>query len=130
MDDLESQLTPTDSETFREDRRKRLLRNRVMGFLVFIPLWLLSVVPLARESIDGRQGAAVVAVYLAVGALSLGAAAVIRGIYALLRKLRFWSPWVFVIAAVLAIAGYAVQSAGEEVVPVAVSQRGELSMTR
>jgi hypothetical protein len=46
---------------------------------------------MARESIDGRQGAAVVAVYLAVGALSLGAAAVIRGIYALLRKLRFWS---------------------------------------
>jgi hypothetical protein len=37
---------------------------------------------------------------------------------------------VFVIAAVLAIAGYAVQSAGEEVVPVAVSQRGELNMTR
>jgi hypothetical protein len=85
---------------------------------------------MARESIDGRQGAAVVAVYLAVGALSLGAAAVIRGIYALLRKLRFWSPWVFVIAAVLAIAGYAVQSAGEEVVPVAVSQRGELNMAR
>ena len=125
MDDLDSQLTPTDSETFREDRRKRLFRNRVVGFVVFIALWLLSVVPVARESIDGREGAAVVAVYLAVGALSLGVAAVIRGIYALLRKLRFWSPWVFVIAAVLAIAGYAVQSAGEEVVPVAVSQGGE-----
>jgi hypothetical protein len=122
MDDLGSQRIPTDSETYAEDRRTRRRRNRLVGFLVCIALWLVSVVPVARESIDGREGAAAVAVYLAVGALSLGVAAVIRGIYALLMRRRFWSPWVFVLAALLAIAGYAIQSAGEEVVPIAVRQ--------
>jgi len=56
-----------------------------------------------------------------VGAISLGVAAVIRGGYVLLRKRQFWSPWVFLVAAVVAIVGYTVQSAGEEV-PVADAQ--------
>jgi hypothetical protein len=103
-------------ETYVEDRRRRLQRGRVVGFAVGIALWLVSVVPLARESIDEREGAAVVGVYFAVAAITLGAAAVIRGVYALLGQ-RFWSPWVFLIAALLAIVGYAIQSAGEEVAP-------------
>jgi hypothetical protein len=119
MDDPGSQFTPGDEETYAEDRRRRLHRGRLVGFSVCIPLWVLSVVPLARESIDGHEGADVVFVYLVVGAISLGVAAVIRGIYALLMKRQFWSPWVFLIAAVLAIAGYAIQSAGDEVVPIA-----------
>jgi predicted membrane metal-binding protein len=70
---------------------------------------------------DGRESADAVLVYLAVGAISLGVAAVIRGGYVLLRKRRFWSPWLFVVAAVVAIVGYTVQSAGE-VAPVAGAQ--------
>jgi hypothetical protein len=71
-------------------------------------------VPLARESMEGREG---VLVYLTVGAISLGVAAVIRGVYVLLTKRRFLSPWMFVMAALVALAGSAVQGAGE--VPVA-----------
>ena len=67
-----------------------------MRFSVAIPLWVLSVVPLAREIADGREGAAVVLAYLAVGAVSLGIAVAIRGVYVLLtRKRKFWSPLVF-----------------------------------
>lgn len=113
MDDPGSQFTSGDGETaYAEDRRRRLHRDRLVGFFVCIALWVLSVVPLARESMHAREGAGAVAVYLAVGSITLGAAAVIRGIYFLLRKQRFWSPWVFLLAAVLALAGYAVQSAG------------------
>ena len=54
-------------------------------------------------------------------AISLGAPRpVIRGGYVLLRQRRqFWSPWLFVLAALLAVAGYAVQSAGDEAIPIA-----------
>ena len=116
-----------DDQTYVEDRRRRLQRGRIVGFAVGIALWMVSVVPLARESIDEREGAAVVGVYLAVGAITLGAAAVVRGVYALLRKQRFWSPWIFVMAALLAIVGYAIQSAGEEVVPLTVASARESS---
>lgn len=71
-------------------------------------------VPLARESMEGREG---VLVYLTIGALSLGVAAVIRGVYVLLTKRRFLSPWMFVMAALVALAGSAVQGAGEVPVP-------------
>lgn len=118
MDDPGSH-TSADDQTFAEDRRTRLRRNRLVGFSVCIPLWMLSVVPLARESMNGREGAGSVAVYLAVAAISLGVAAVIRGIFVLLKKKQFWSPWVFLTAAVLAIAGYAVQSAGDKEIPIA-----------
>jgi hypothetical protein len=119
LDEPGSQFTSDDDDTYSEDRKARLHRGRLVGFSMCIALWVLSVVPLARESIDGREGADVVFVYLAVGAISLGLAAVIRAIYVLLMKRQFWSPWVFLIAAVLAIAGYAVQSAGDEVIPTA-----------
>jgi hypothetical protein len=119
MDERGSQFTPGDDEKYGEDRRARLHRSRVVGFLACIALWVLGIIPLARESTHGREGAEVVLVYVAVAAISLGVAVVIRGIYVQLMKRRFWSPWVFVIAAVLAIAGYAVQSAGEEEIPIA-----------
>ena len=112
MDDPVSQATPTEGETYAEDRRARLHRGRLQGFALCIALWGLSVIPLARESMDGREGVELVAVYLAVGAISLGVAVVLRGIYVLLRNGRFWSPWVFLIAAVASLVGYAVQSAG------------------
>jgi hypothetical protein len=67
-------------------------------------------VPLARESMEGREG---VLVYLTIGVISLGVAALIRGVYVLLTKRRVLSPWVFVMAAFVAIAGSAVQGAGE-----------------
>ena len=116
MDDPHSQLSPDDGETYAEDRRTRRHRGRVVGFSVCIALWLLSAVPLAQLSSDEGGGADVAAAYLAAG---LGIAVVTRGIYALLRKRNFWSPWLFLIAAVLAIMSYVVQSAGDEVVPIA-----------
>jgi hypothetical protein len=100
--------------TYWEDRKRRLRRGRLVGFSVCIPLWLLSLVPVASESMEGREA---VLVYLTVGAISLGVAALIRGVYVLLTKRPILSPWVFVIAALVAIAGSAVQGAGE--VPVA-----------
>jgi hypothetical protein len=92
-----------------------------VGFSLFIPIWVLSTVPLARESMDGRGGADAVLVYLAVGAICLGIAAVIRSVYVVLMKRRFWSPWLFVLAAVVSLAGYVVQTGGEEIVPVTAS---------
>jgi hypothetical protein len=111
MDDPGQQFTPGDEPTYEEDRRKRLHRGRVVGFSVCIALWLLSAVPLARLSSDEGGGADVAAIYLAAG---LGIAVVSRGIYTLRTRRPFWSPWLFLIAAVLAILSYAVQSAGEK----------------
>ena len=119
MEDPGSSPASDGIDTYEEDRTTRLHRNRVVGFSLCILLWVLSVVPLARESMDGREGARSVAVYLAVAAISLVTAAVIWGLYALLRGRRLWSPWVFLIASVLAIAGWVVQSAGEKEIPIA-----------
>jgi hypothetical protein len=104
---------PGSQFTYEADRKRRLRRNRLVQFCLCIALWVVSVVPLARESMHGREGASAVAVYLAVAGISLGAAAVIRGIYVLLTKRNvWWSPWVFVLAAVVSIAIFLVQSAG------------------
>jgi hypothetical protein len=111
MDDPGQQFTPGDGQTYAEDRRKRLHRGRVVGYSVCIAFWLLSAVPLARLSSDEGGGADVAAAYLAVG---LGIAVVSRGIYAWRTRRRFWSPWLFLIAAVLAIMSYGVASAGEK----------------
>ena len=101
-----------DRQMYEEDRAKRLHRGRLLGYALCIALWLLSAVPLVRLSSDEGGGAGVAAAYLAAG---LGVALVSRGIYKLLRGRPFWSPWLFVIAAVLAITSYAIQSAGERV---------------
>jgi len=100
-------------DAYAKDRKSRLRRKRSIWFLLCFALWVLSVVPLARESMHSREGAGAVAVYLAVGAITLAVAAVIRGIYVLLTKRNlWWSPWVFVLAAVVAISVYLVQSSG------------------
>jgi hypothetical protein len=112
MDDPSQPFAPSDRERYEEDRRKRLHRGRLVGFAVSIALWLLSAVPLARLSSDEGGGAGIAAAYLAAG---LAIAVVSRGIYAWRKRRPFWSPWLFLIAAVLAIVSYAVQSAGEEV---------------
>lgn len=117
VNETSSQLTPDDDQTLPEDRRPRLNR-RLVGFSLLIPIWVLSIVPLARESMDGRGGADAVLVYLAVGAICLGIAAVIRSVYVVLMKRRFWSPWLFVLAIVVSLAGYVVQTGGEEIAPV------------
>jgi hypothetical protein len=114
MEEPGSQVTRVAArEAYEDDRKSRLHRNRFIGFLLCFALWALSVVPLARESMHGREGVGAVAVYLAVGAITLGVAAVLRGIYVLLtRRNLWWSPWVFVLAAVVAISIYLVQSSG------------------
>ena len=119
MDDP-GKRTSVNRDTYAEDRTRRRHRGRLLGFALCIALWVLGVVPLARDATDGREGWDVVPVYLVAGAISLGIAAIVRTVYALLRqRRRFWSPWLFLIAAVLAIMGYAVQSAGDEAIPIA-----------
>jgi hypothetical protein len=115
VDESDPQLTSGAErrKAYAEDRKSRLQRTRFIWFLVCFALWVLSVVLLARESMHGREGARAVAVYLAVGAITLAVAALIRGIYVLLTKRNlWWSPWVFVLAAVVAISIYLVQSSG------------------
>jgi hypothetical protein len=120
-----SQFTAGADQSYTEERRGRLRRGRLAWFSVCVPLWVLSVVPLARESMDGRAGTDLVLVYLAVGAISLGVAAAVRGVYVLVTKRQFVSPSVFLIAALLAITTWGVQSAGEEEVPFAGAPAGE-----
>jgi len=102
------------SHTYEQDRTKRLHRRRLVGHASCIALWLISAVPLARLSSDEGGGAGVAAAYLAAG---LGIALAIRGVYTLLTRRPFWSPWLFAIAAVLAIASYVLQTGGDDVVP-------------
>ncbi len=97
-------------QIYEEDRSKRLRRGRLVGYALCIALWLVSAIPLARLSSDEGGGAGLAAAYLAAG---LGIALVSRGIYTRLTRRPFWSPWLFVIAAVLAIVSYGIQSAGE-----------------
>jgi hypothetical protein len=101
-----------DRQMFEEDREKRLHRGRVVGYALCVALWILSAVPLARLSSDEGGGAGVTVAYLAAG---LGIALVSRGIYTKLTRRPFLSPWLFAIAAVLAIVSYVIQSAGERV---------------
>ena len=125
MKDPGSPIISGEADTYEGDRKTRLHRNRVVGFVLCGLLWVLSVVPLARESMDGREGVGRVGVFLAVAAISLGVAAVIRGAYVYLRNHRFWSPWVFLIAALLAVVGWGVQSAGDKEIPIASAPTGD-----
>jgi hypothetical protein len=103
-----------DRETYEQDRTQRLDRRRLVGYALCIAFWLVSAIPLARLSSDEGGGADVAAAYLAAG---LGIALVIRGVYTLSTRRPFWSPWLFAIAAVLAIASYVLQTGGDEVIP-------------
>ena len=114
IDQTRSRHISVFEDSYVKDRRNRLRRGRLVGFAVCVPLWGLSVVPLAREFTDGREGAGLVLVVLAVAAFSLAVAVAIRGVYVVLTRRRFWSPWLFPLAAFVAIAGYTVQSAGDE----------------
>jgi hypothetical protein len=96
---------------YEDKRTKRLHRRRLVGYALSIALWLISAIPLARLSSDEGGGAGVAAAYLAAG---LAVALAIRGIYGLTTQRPFWSPWLFVIAAILAIMSYGIQSAGDE----------------
>jgi len=96
--------------TYEDDRTKRLQRRRLVGYAFSIALWLTSTIPLARLASDDG-GAGVAAIYLSGG---LAVALAIRGVYALATRRRFLSPWLFVIAAILAITSYGIQTGGDE----------------
>ena len=98
-----------DAQMYEDDRTKRLQRRRLVGYALSIALWLTSTIPLARLVSD--DGGAGVAIYLGAG---LAVALAIRGVYALMPRRRFWSPWLFVIAAILTITSYGIQTAGDE----------------
>jgi hypothetical protein len=110
-------IASSSAGSYAEDQRTRRRRGRLVRFAVFVPLWMLGLIPLAREISDGRE---VVLAYLAVGAVSIGIVFALRGVYVLLmRSKQIWAPSAFLIAAVLALAGYVVQTGGEEEVPLA-----------
>jgi hypothetical protein len=97
--------------TYEEDRTKRIHRRLLVGYALCAALWLICTIPLARLSSDDGGGAAVASLYLAAGlAVALG----IRGVYTLTTRRPFWSPWLFVIAAILAITSYGIPTAGDE----------------
>lgn len=104
-------LESREGRTYEDDRTRRLHRRRLVGYALSVALWLVSAIPLIRLSSDEGGGAGVAAAYLAAG---LAVALVIRGIYTLTTRRPFWSPWLFVIAAILAIMSYGMQSAGDE----------------
>ncbi len=97
-----------EGQMYERDRTKRLRRRLLVGYGLSIALWLISAIPLARLTSEGGEGAAA---YLAA---SLAVAFVIRWVYTLTTRRPFWSPWLFVVAALFAIASYGIQSAGDE----------------
>lgn len=115
MSTLARPLAPTfassDGDSYAADRAMHRHRGRLGGFSVCAALWLVSALPLALYVDDGG-GAGLVALYVAVAAVSLVGAVVVRSLYAWLRRRQLWSPWLFAFAAVLATVGYIVQSAG------------------
>lgn len=111
MDDPGPQKPPTEDERWAEDRRTHRHRVHLAALFVSIALWLLSAVPLARLSSNEGGSTTVTALYLAAG---LGIAVAVRGIFAWRTGRAFWSPWLFVLAAVLALMSYAIVSAGDK----------------
>ena len=113
MSTIARPLAPTvassDGDRYTADRAARSHRARLGGFSACAALWLVSALPLALY-VDGGGGAGLVALYVAVAAVSLVGAIAVRGLYAWLRRQEVWSPWIFAFAAVLAIVGYIVQS--------------------
>ena len=115
--EVDLQFTAGSAGSYAEDERTRRRRGRLVRFAILIPLWMLSIIPLAREISDGRE---VVLAYLAVGAVSIGIVLALRGVYVLLTRGKLiWAPSAFLIAAVLALASYVVQTGGEEAPPLA-----------
>ena len=119
MEDPGSPITSGDVDTYEEDPEHASPSESRRGIFPVRLLWVLSVVPLARESMHGREGAGSVGVFLAVAAISLGVAAVIRGVYVVLRKRRFWSPWAVSDCGPPGDSGLGVQSAGDKEIPIA-----------
>lgn len=108
-----SQFVPgKGSSSYTEELERSHRRKRVAKFAVCGSLWALAAVPLARE-IAGGGGFDTVFTYIAVALVSLGIAAAIRWVYVLVTRAALVSASVFVVAAVLAIVGYGIQSGGE-----------------
>jgi hypothetical protein len=103
-----------DRRAYEDARTKRLQRRRLVAGALSIALWLICTIPLLRLGSDDGGGAAVAGIYLASG---LAVAFAIRGVYALTTRRRFFSPWLFVIAAILAIMSHGIQTAGDEPLP-------------
>jgi hypothetical protein len=119
-------IANSSGRSYADELSARRRRSVLVRLAVCSAFWVLSVIPLAREISDGREGAAVVLAYLAVAAISLGIAVAIRGVYVLLTKRKqFLAPSVFLIAALMPLAGYLVQTAGSEEAPIAAAAAQE-----
>jgi hypothetical protein len=98
--------------SYAEEQARTRRRNRIATFALCIVLWALAAVPLARELSDGGA-AEILLSYLGVAAGSLGVATAISAISTLVMRRRLVTPGLFVVAGVLAIAGFVVHTAGE-----------------
>jgi Uncharacterised protein family UPF0547 len=89
--------------------------GRIAFYAIGILLWLITVLPLAAALTDEGEGSAEgTGAYVGAIIASLGVAGLIRLVYTFIRKRRFMSPWIFVIAAVLAILSTVGQQNSEE----------------
>lgn len=111
MIDDPAQGFTSDGRLYEQDRTNRRRRFLLAGYAFCVALWLASTIPLVRLSSEDGGGAVVAVVYLASG---LAVALVARGIFTLTTRRGFWSPWLFVIAAVLALTSYGIQTGGDE----------------
>lgn len=98
------------------DRRERRW-PRDAAYALTVALWILGVIGLGQQ-LGPPVG------FVSASIVTFGLAAVIRAAYASWKKRRFWSPWVFGLAALLAFMSYSglVSSENEETDAAAVER--------
>ena len=84
--------------------------RRTFGYVVCVVLWALTLPPLAAAQIEEGGGIDVTAAWVGAVIFSLGIAALIRFGYTRIRKRPVMSPWLFLLAAVIAVFSLAGQS--------------------
>jgi hypothetical protein len=114
----DSESAASDSRLYLDLQMRTERRKRIAWFAVGGVLWALALIPLARELTEGGA-TEIVFTYLSLAAASLAVAAAIRLLYKLLTKKPVVSPFLFILAAFLAIVGYVVHTAGAPVEPIA-----------
>lgn len=113
----DSEFTASDSGAYLELQIRTERKKRIAWFTVWGVLWALALIPLARELTEGGA-TEIVFTYLSLAAATLAVAAAIRLIYKLLTKKPVVRPMLFALAALVAILGYVVHTAGAPVEPI------------
>ena len=75
-------------------------RWRIVAYVIGVLVWAFTIPPMAVALIDGDGWVEVVPAYFAAVVTWLAIVAIVRFVYARIRKRRCMSPWLFVVAAV------------------------------